>query len=94
MQSASCVTVKWVLDHFRDATCNSGNLKVVSYNSVSLLVASCELIIKLWVGSCASLHYVKFALSVYLISTLHAKLTKSSKVILYIPIMIYTWEQR
>ena len=39
MQSASCVSVKCEPNNFRVASCDSGNLQVVSYNSTSL---SCE----------------------------------------------------
>ena len=93
MQSATCVSVKCQPKNFRFASCDFGNLRVVSYNSTSLWVASCELIIVLWVGSCISVHYIRSALSVYIISSLHVKQSKSNMVIWYIPIMIYTWEQ-
>ena len=93
MQSGSCMSVKCQPNHFRVKRCGSGNLQVASYNSTSLWVTSCELIIRLWVGSWISLHYSKSALSVYIISTLHVKQSKSNKVIWYIPIMTYTWEQ-
>ena len=93
MQSASCVSVKWKPSNCRVATWDTANLRVVSYNSV-LWVASCELIIKLRVGSRINLHNVKPALLVYIIfSSLHVKQSKNNKVVWYIPIMIYTWEQ-
>ena len=94
MQSASCVSVKCKSNNFRVPSCDSGDLRVVSYNSTSLWVATCELIIRLWVGSCISLHYIKSALWVYVISSLHVKQSKSNKVIWYISIVIYTWERK
>ena len=36
MQSTSCVSVKCEPNNFRDASCDSGNLQVVSYNSTCL----------------------------------------------------------
>ena len=68
------------------------NLRIVSYNLTSLLVASYELIIRLWVGSRISLHYIKSALSVHIISSLHVKLIKSNQVIWYIPILWFKWK--
>ena len=78
MQSASYLSVKCESNSFRVASWDSGNLRVVSYNSTSLWVASCELIIRLWVGSSISLHYIKSALSLYIISSLHVKQSKSN----------------
>ena len=87
--------VKCKSNHFRVASCDSGNLRVASYNFTSLWVASTELIIRLWVGSRISLHYIKSALSAlaFNISSLHMKQSKSNEVIWYIPIRIYTWKQ-
>ena len=90
MQSAMCMSLKCELNNFRVASCCSGNLRVVSYNSTSLWI---ELIIRLWVGSCISLRYIKSAVSVYIISSLHVKQSKRNKVIWFILIMVYTWEQ-
>ena len=81
MQSASCVSVKCEPNNFRVASCESGNLRDVSYRSTSLWVASWELIIRLRVGSHISLHYIKSALSVHIISYLDVKQSKSNKVI-------------
>ena len=86
------VSVTWEPHSFLVASCNFGNLRVVSYNSTSVYVASCKLIIMMWVGSCISLHYIKYALSVYSISSMHVKQSKSNNVIWYVPMMIYTWE--
>ena len=93
MKSANCIFVKCEPNNFWAASSNSGNLRVVSYNSTNLWIASCELIIRLWEGSCICLHYIKSALSVYIISRLHVKQTESNKELWYIPVMIYTWEQ-
>ena len=93
MQWTTCVWVKCKPNNFQVASCGSGNLQIVSYNSVSLWVASCELIISLWLGSRISLHYITSALSVYIISSLDVKQSKNDKVIRYVPIMIYNWEQ-
>ena len=41
----------------------------------------------------ASVHYIKSAFFLYTISSLHVKRSESNKVIWYISIMIYTWEQ-
>ena len=84
------MSVKCEPNNFRVTSCDSGNLRVVSYNLTSLWFASCELIIRLWVGSRISLHYIKSSLSVYIISSLYAKQSKSNEVI--IPITIYTPE--
>ena len=92
MQSTSPVFVKFEPSNFRVASCDSGKLRVGSYNSTSLWAASSELIIKLQVGSPVSLNFIKSALSVYIISSPHVKQSKSKKVIWYNPIMIYTWE--
>ena len=81
MQSASCVSVKCEPNNFRVASCESGNLRDVSYRSTSLWVARWELIIRLRVGSHISLHYIKSALSVHIISYLDVKQSKSNKVI-------------
>ena len=51
MQAASFVSVKWRTINFGLASCGSGNFRFVSYNSISLWIASCELIIRLWVVS-------------------------------------------
>ena len=72
--------------------CDSGNLRVVSYNSISLWVVSIGLLIRLWVESRISLHYIKSALSIRIISILHVKQSAISEVIWYIP-FIYTCEQ-
>ena len=93
MQSASCLFMKCKLNNFWVANCDSGNLPVVSYNSTSLWVASCELIVNLWVGSHISLNYIKSASTVYIISSLHLKQGNRNKLMWYIPIMIYNWEQ-
>ena len=93
MQSASSMSVKCKLNIFRVVSSDSDNLRVVSYNSTGLSVASCELIVRLWVGSRISLHYNKSALSVDIISSLHVKQSESNKVIWYIPSMICTWVQ-
>ena len=90
MQTASYLSVKWQPNNFRVASCDSGNLRVVTYNLGSLWVTSCELIIRLLVGSRISLHYFKSALLIYIISSLHVKQSKSNKVMWYISIMIYT----
>ena len=42
MQSASCVSVKCEPNNFWVASCDSGNLGVVGYNSAIQWVASCE----------------------------------------------------
>ena len=62
IQSTSSLSVKWKPNNFRVASCNSGNLQVVSYNSTIPWVASCEFIIRLWVRSSISRHYIKSAL--------------------------------
>ena len=76
MQSESCVSVKCEPNNFRPASCDTANLRVVSYNSTSLWGAGCELIIRLWGGS-----RIKSALSVYIISSVHTKQSNSNKVI-------------
>ena len=94
MQSKSCVTVKCEPNNFRVASSDSGNVRVTrvaQYNSTSLWFASCGFIIKLWIGSLISLHYIKSAFSVYIISSLHVKQSKKNKVIWYIPFTIYSW---
>ena len=65
-------------------SCGSGNLRVVSYNSISLWVASCELIIRPWVRSRISQHYIKSTLSVWIIASLKLEQSQSDKVIWYI----------
>ena len=95
MQSVSCVSVKCKPKNFRVAGCYSGNLRVVSYNSTILWVASCELIIRLWVGCCINLHYIKSALSVYIISSLHAKHSPSRHTTSWgRPLIIFFWSLR
>ena len=69
--------------NFRVASCDSGNLRVVSYNSISMWVVSCEFIIRLCVRSSISLHYITPTLSVYIISSLHVKQSKSNKILWY-----------
>ena len=81
MQSASCLFVKSKPNNSRIASCDSGNFRVVSYNSTSLWAVSCELVIRLSVGSCISLHYMKSVLSVYIIPSLQVKQIKKNKVI-------------
>ena len=90
MQSATCVSVKCNSNNIGVGSCDSGNLKVLSY-SASLWVARYELTIRLWVGSCISLHYIKPALSVYIISSLHVKQSKSDKVMWCISVMTMVW---
>ena len=92
MQSASCVSMKCEPKNVRVASCDSGNLRVVIYNSTRVWVANCQLIITQLVRGCINLHYIKFALSVYMISSMHVKQSKGIKVG-YIPIIIYTWKQ-
>ena len=77
MQSASLMSMKYASKNFRVKSCDSGNLRVVSYNWTILWVASYELIIRLWVGSRISLHYIKSALLVYIISGLQVKQSPS-----------------
>ena len=77
MQSASWVSVKCKPNNFRVESCDSGNLQVSSYNLTSLWVVSCELIIKLWVGSRITLYYINLALSAYIISSLRVKKVKA-----------------
>ena len=93
MQLANCMSAKCEDNNFRVANCDSGNFRVVSYNLTSLWFASCELIIRLGVGDHISLHYIKSALSVYIVSSLHVKESKNNKVIWYILIIIYLWQQ-
>ena len=76
MQSASWVSVKCKPNNFRVESCDSGNLQVSSYNLTSLWVVSCELIMKLWVGSRISLYYINSALSAYQ-SSLRVKKVKA-----------------
>ena len=76
MQSASWVSVKCKHNNFRVESCDSGNLQVSSYNLTSLWVVSCELIMKLWVGSRISLYYINSALSAYQ-SSLRVKKVKA-----------------
>ena len=83
MQIASWVSLKSGTNSFRVASRDSDKLQVVNYNSTSLSVASCELIIRLWQGSRIGLHYIKAALSVYIISSLHVKQSKSNRVMIY-----------
>ena len=64
--------------------CGSGNLRLVSYNSTSLWVASCELIIRPWVGGRISQHYIKSTLSVWIIASLKLEQSQSDKIIWYI----------
>ena len=95
MKSANCVSLKCEPNNFLVTRCNSGNFRVLSYNSTSLWVASYGLIISLWAGSrislnyikspLISLNYIKSPLSVYIISNLHVKQSKSNKVIWYPP---------
>ena len=59
------------------------DLRAVTYNLTSLWVASCELIIRPWVRSRISLHYIKSALSAYIISSLQVKQSKRNRVIWY-----------
>ena len=83
MQSASCVSVKCepTIFELRAAT-------MVIYELWATIQPVCELQavinIRLWVGSLISLHYIKSALSIYIISSLHVKQSKSNKVIWYI----------
>ena len=77
MQSASWVSVKCKPNNFRVESCDSGNLQVSSYNLTSLWVVSCELIMKLWVGSRISLYNINSALSAYIISSLRVKKVKA-----------------
>ena len=74
--------------NFWVASCSPGILRVLSYNSTSLWVASSELILRLWVGIRISLRYIKSLVSIYIISSLYVKQSKRKKVI-----MINTWEQ-
>ena len=66
--------------------CTPNNIWVASCDS-------CELIIRLLVLSHLSLHYIKSSLSVCIISSVCVTQNKSKKLIWYITIMIYTWEQ-
>ena len=77
MQSASWVSVKCKPKNFWVGSCDSGNLQVSSYNLASLWVVSCELIIKLWVGSRISLYYINLALSAYIIQSVRVKKVKA-----------------
>ena len=77
MQSASWVSVKCKPKNFWVESCDSGNLQVSSYNLASLWVVSCELIIKLWVGSRISLYYINLALSAYIIPSVRVKKVKA-----------------
>ena len=49
----------------------------MSYNSTSLWVKTCKLIIRLWVGNCIILHYIKSTLLIYIISSLYIKKVKA-----------------
>ena len=82
------MSVKCEPNNMQVAACGSVNVRVVSYNSTSLWAASCVSIVRLWVGES-----YQSALSVYTISSLHVKQSKSKKATWYIPIMTYTWEQ-
>ena len=77
MQSASWVSVKCKPNNFRVESCDFANLQVSSYNLTGLWVVSCELIMKLWVGSRISLYYISSALSAYIISSLRVKKVKA-----------------
>lgn len=59
--------------------------KIVSGMLDWVLNTLLESIISLWVGSRISLHHIKFALSLYVVSILHLRQTWSTKVIKYIP---------
>ena len=65
---------------------NIATLREHSLNILGILCAG-------WVGSHISQHYIKSAFSVYIIASLHVKQSKSNKVIWYIAIMFYKWEQ-
>ena len=73
MQSASYVFVNCEPNNFRDARCGPGNFRVLLQFNESV---SC----KLWVGSLISLPYIKHALSVYIISSLHLKQSNFEKI--------------
>ena len=48
------------------------------YNSASPWLVGCELIIRLWIVGRISLHYIKSALSFYIIWSLHVKQSESN----------------
>ena len=54
--------------------------------------ARCKVIIQLWVESRISLDYIKSALSIYIVSSLRVKQSKSNKVMWYIFQLWYTPE--
>ena len=64
-----CMSVKCEPNKLRVARCDSGNL----------WIANCKSIINMGVGSCISLYHIKSAFSVYVISSLYVKQSKSNK---------------